>query len=196
MKVYTKLPESHQDKLLARIELERSVILSRLLKTIQAVLVVALLAIGCLFLPPEKLTNMSEPFEHLSVLMLGMLSVSIVQELLRGVLMRIISGVRPSLRFAGAYLYAGCEAYFPRREEQILNLLPLFLTTILLVILFLLTGDMSWKWIIWIILIVDICFGIRYAYASMRFSQMPDDILVMNLGPTYLVYSGHADAEQ
>ena len=195
MKAYSILPKSHQGRLIARIELEQSRVLSRLIKTIQAVLAVILLAAGCLFFPPEYLTNMSEPFEHLTILMLGMLSVSIVQELVRGFLMRLFSGVGPDLRFSGAYLHAGCKSYFARREEQILNLAPVLFLTLLLLVLLLTTADISWRWVIWIIFVVNLCFGVRYGYASMRFAQMPEDILVMNLGPTYLVYSAQADTE-
>ena len=195
MKAYSVLPKSHQGKLLARIELEQSRVLARLIKTIQAVLAVILLAAGCLFFPPEYLTNMSDPFEHLSVLMLGMLSVSIVLELLRGLLMRFFSGVKPDLRFSGAYLHAGCKAYFPSREEQILNLAPILFLTLLLLVLLLTTTDVSWRWMIWIVLVVNLCFGVGYGYASMRFVQMPEDILVMNVGPTYLVYSAQTDTE-
>lgn len=195
MKAYSILPSSHKGRLLARIELERSKVLSRLIKTIQAVLAVVLLAAGCIFLSPSELTNMKDPFEHLTALMLGMLSVSIVQELTRGFLMRIISGIKPTLRFSGAYLHAGCEAYFPRREEQILNLFPLLFSTVVLLILFFSVQDISWKWMVWIVFTVNICFGVGYGYASMRFAQMPEDILVMNLGPTYLVYSAQAEKE-
>ena len=48
---------------------------------------------------------------------------------------------------------------------------------------------MSWKWIVWIILTVSVCFSIGYAYASIRFQQLPDDVLIQNVGSTYLVYS-------
>ena len=49
--VYKKLPEAYKGKQISRIELERSKILSRLIKTIQAILAVLLLAAGCLFMP-------------------------------------------------------------------------------------------------------------------------------------------------
>ena len=160
-----------------------------MLKTVQAVIAVLMIFAGCLLMPPAALTGMSEPFEHLSVLMLGMISVSIILELTRGLLMRLFSGVKPVLRFTGAYLHAGCPAYFDRKNEQLINLLPSLLLTVALIILFLSTKDMSWKWIVWIILTVSVCFSIGYAYASIRFQQLPDDVLIQNVGSTYLVYS-------
>ena len=196
MKAVTELPKTYRDNRIACIELEKSKYLSRLLKTVQAVLAVLMLFAGCLLMPPAALTGMSEPFEHLSVLMLGMISVTIVLELLRGFLMRIFSGVRPVLRFTGAYLHAGCQAYFDRKSEQLINLLPSFLLTVALIILFITTTDMTWKWIVWIILTVSVCFSIGYAYASIRFQQLPDDILIQNVGSTYLVYSAEAQSDQ
>ncbi len=195
MKTFTELPPSHQGKQIACIALEQSKVLSKLLKTVQALLAAALFAAGCLFLPPNALTGMTEPFEHLSALMLGMLSLSIVQELLRALLMRLFSGVRPVLRFSGAYLHAGCEAYFGRRQEQIINLAPVIVVPAFLLALFLSTADASWKWMVWIVLVVAICLSVGYCYASMRFQQLPDDILVQNVGSTYLVYSARGQEE-
>lgn len=187
--IASELPKSYRGNRIACIELEKSKYLSRLLKTVQAVIAVLMIFAGCLLMPPAALTGMSEPFEHLSVLMLGMISVSIILELTRGLLMRLFSGVKPVLRFTGAYLHAGCPAYFDRKNEQLINLLPSLLLTVALIILFLSTKDMSWKWIVWIILTVSVCFSIGYAYASIRFQQLPDDVLIQNVGSTYLVYS-------
>ncbi|MBR0391288.1 MAG: hypothetical protein IJK38_03090, partial [Oscillospiraceae bacterium] len=122
--IASELPKSYRGNRIACIELEKSKYLSRLLKTVQAVIAVLMIFAGCLLMPPAALTGMSEPFEHLSVLMLGMISVSIILELTRGLLMRLFSGVKPVLRFTGAYLHAGCPAYFDRKNEQLINLLP------------------------------------------------------------------------
>ena len=189
MKAFKELPDRYQNNQIACIELEKSKYLSRLLKTIQAVSAVLLLFAGCLLMPPAALTGMTEPFEHLSVLMLGMLSITIILELLRGFLMRLLSGVKPVLRFTGAYLHAGCQAYFDRKSEQFINLFPPFVLTVALIILFIGTKDMTWKWMVWIVFTVSVCFSIGYLYASIRFQQLPEDILVQNIGSTYLVYS-------
>ena len=71
MKVCTELPKSYQAEPVACIELEKSRLLSRLIKTVQAVLAVVLLFVGGLTLPFSDLTEFSDPFEHLSALMLG-----------------------------------------------------------------------------------------------------------------------------
>ena len=95
METCKNLPDSHYDNLLARIELERSQVLSRLIKVISLVLMLALFGLGCLLMPPESLTVMNDAFEHLAVLMLGMMAVLLLRELIRGFLMRVFSGVKP-----------------------------------------------------------------------------------------------------
>ena len=195
MKAAAELPESYKGNRIACIELEKSKYLARLLKTVQAITAILMIFAGCLLMPPSALTGMEEPFEHLSALMLGMLSVSILLELGRGIFMRLFSGIKPVLRFTGAYLHAGCQAYFDRKTEQIINLLPSLILTAALIILFLTAGDMTRKWIIWIIFTVEICFSIGLIYASVRFQQLPDDILVQNVGSTYLVYSSQKQPE-
>ena len=75
MQTCKTLPESHTGNLLACFELERSKILSRLIKTVSVVLMLALFGLGCLLMPPERLTEMEDVFEHLAVLMLGVVSV-------------------------------------------------------------------------------------------------------------------------
>jgi hypothetical protein len=49
---------------------------------------------------------------------------------------------------------------------------------------------------VWIILTVTVCFSIGYAYASIRFQQLPGDILIQNVGSSYLVYSAEAQSDQ
>lgn len=188
MQTCKTLPESHTDNLLACFELERSKILSRLIKTVSVVLMLALFGLGCLLMPPESLTEMEDVFEHLAVQMLGLMAVMLLRELVRGFLMRAFSGVKPIIRYAGSYPYAGCEAYFGRAQEWVICLAPI--AVILAVTIGLMTSmpDDSWRWMIWIILTVGVCSCVGDLYVAARLTGFPDDILVRNVGPTYLVY--------
>lgn len=188
MQTCKTLPESHTGNLLACFELERSKILSRLIKTVSVVLMLALFGLGCLLMPPESLTKMEDVFEHLAVLMLGLMAVMLLRELVRGFLMRAFSGVKPIIRYAGSYPYAGCEAYFGRLQEWVICLAPI--AVILAVTIGLMTSmpDDSWRWMIWIILTVGVCSCVGDLYVAARLTGFPHDILVRNVGPTYLVY--------
>lgn len=198
MKTCKKLPESHRGKQIVCIELERSPVLSRLIRVVSAVLAIIFFLIGYLIYPVEALLEMDDVFVHLVALMLGMMSVFLVHELLRGLLMRIFSGVKPIVRYVGSYPHAACEAYFGRTIQQIINIVPPVAVVLMLLVLLLTTADMSWKWMVWLILTVGVCSSVGDVYVTIRMMHLPEDILVQNVGPTYLVYSASAtdDSEE
>ena len=70
--------------------------------------------------------------------------------------------------------------------------MPVAVLTCLLLILVLLAPDMSWKWIAWLVLTVGVCSYVRDLYVAVRMLYLPEDILVMNVGPVYLIYSASA----
>lgn len=195
METCTKLPESHKGRQIACIELEKSPVLSRLIKTASAVLALLFFLVGYLIFPIEALLEMENAFLHLTVLLLAMMSVFLVHELMRGVLMRLFSGVKPIVRYVGSYPQAACQAFFCKRHQQIINLLPLLAISAMLLAIVLTTADMSWKWIAWITLTVGICSYVRDLYVAVRMIYLPGDILVMNVGPVYMVYSATGEEE-
>ena len=189
MKTCKKLPDSHKGNQIACIELERSRVLSRLIKVISVVLAAVTFLVGFLILPVEALVEMEDAFVHLVSLMLGMMAVFLIHELLRGVLMRIFSGVKPIIRYAGSYPHAACEAYFGRKAQQIINIVPPVITVAMLILSLVVTADLTWKWMLWLMLTVGISSFTGDFYVAIRVMHFPEDILVMNVGPTYLIYS-------
>lgn len=189
MKTCNKLPASHKGKQIACIELEHSRVLSRLIKIVSVILAALIFLLGFLLLPSEALLEMDAAFVHLVSLMLGMMAVFLVHELLRGLLMRIFSGVKPIIRYAGSYPHAACEAYFGRNAQQVINILPPVAVVLMLTALLLSAGDATWKWIFWLMLTVGSSSFVRDIYVAARIMYLPEDILVMNVGPTYLIYS-------
>lgn len=192
----TKLPKSHKGKLIASIDLEKSAVLSRLIKIVSAVLAAVMFLAGYLLFPIDALLQMEDTFAHLVVLFFAMMSVFLLHELLRGFLMRLFSGVKPIIRYVGSYPQAACEAYFCRIHQQIINLLPLAVIISILLAIVLTTAEMSWKWIAWIALTVGICSYARDLYVAVRMLYMPKDILVMNVGPIYLIYSATGESKK
>lgn len=195
MKTCNKLPASHKGKQIACIELEHSRVLSRLIKIISVILAALIFLLGFLLLPSEALLEMDAAFVHLVSLMLGMMAVFLVHELLRGLLMRLLSGVKPIIRYAGSYPHAACEAYFGRMHQQIINIVPPVIEVLMLVSLLLFAADATWKWIFWLMLTVGVSSFVRDSYVALRIMHLPEDILVMNVGPTYLIYSTHQPDE-
>lgn len=195
METCTKLPKSHKGKPIACIELEKTPVLSRLIKAVSAIEAILFFILGYMLFPIDALLKMGDVFSHLVILFFGMMSVFLLHELLRGLLMRIFSGVKPLVRYVGSYPQAACEAYFCRRHQQIINLLPLTVIFVMLLAIVLTTADMSWKWIAWITLTVGVCSYVRDLYVAVRMMHLPRDILVMNVGPIYMVYSATGEQQ-
>ena len=195
METCTKLPKSHKGKLIACIELEKTPVLSRLIKAVSAIEAILFFLLGYMLFPIDALLKMGDVFSHLVILFFGMMSVFLLHELLRGLLMRIFSGVKPLVRYVGSYPQAACEAYFCRRHQQIINLFPLTVIFMMLLAIVLTTADMSWKWIAWITLTVGVCSYVRDLYVAVRMMHMPKDILVMNVGPIYMIYSATGEQQ-
>ncbi len=193
METYKKLPHSHKGNQIAVIELEHSAVLSRLIKTISAVLALLMFIVGYLIFPLEALLEMEDAFLHLVALFLGMMSVFLIHELVRGLTMRVLSGVKPIIRYAGSYPHAACEAYFGRAAQHLINWIPALVTVAMPLMLLVTTRDMSWKWMVWMILTVAISSCVGDIYVSLRIHHMPEDILILNVGPTYMVYSGQQE---
>ena len=189
MKTCDKLPPSYKSEPAFRIETESDRKLSRRIKAVSAAAAVALLGTGCVFLPPEALTHMDKPFERLISLVMGMLLVSTVHELIRGLVMRICSGTKPILKFSGGYLYAGSEVFFGRGCEFLINLAPFALMTAALTAVLLSISDLSSKWIIWMVMTVEICTCLRDGYVCIRLLKLPESILIENVGPSFLVFA-------
>lgn len=196
METCTKLPNSHKGKLIACIELEKTPVLSRLIKAVSAIEAILFFILGYMLFPIDALLKMGDVFSHLVILFFGMMSVFLLHELLRGLLMRIFSGVKPLVRYVGSYPQAACEAYFCRRHQQIINLLPLTVIFVMLLAIVVTTADMSWKWIAWITLTVGVCSYVRDLYVAIRMMHLPKDILVMNVGPIYMIYSATGEQQK
>lgn len=189
MKTCNKLPDSHKGNQIACIELEHSRVLSRLIKIMSVILAALIFLLGFLIFPAEALLEMDAAFVHLVSLMLGMMAVFLVHELLRGLMMRIFSGVKPIIRYAGSYPHAACDAYFGRNHQQMINIVPSVVLILMLVVLLLSAADATIKWILWLMLTVGASSFVRDIYVTVRIMYLPEDILVMNVGPTYLIYS-------
>lgn len=189
MEIHTKLPKTYRKTPIAYIETERSRILSKLIKIWSAMLTLLLFALGSLFMPLEQLTDMDDVFEHLVVVMLGMIAITILHEWFRAGAMWFFSGVKPVVHFAGMYPHAGCEAFFDRKSETAVCLIPLVLTLVITLIPMFLMPDASWMWMVWIIMTVGVCSGVSDVYMAIRMTKLPKEILVENVGATFLVFA-------
>ena len=186
MTTTTELPSGYEATIY--MELEKSRVLSRFIKIIQAVVAVIMFIIACLIIGTDGLTEMDEVAFHIVVMMLGMIGYSILHELVRGFMMRFFSGIKPIFRFSGPYAHAGCPAYFCKNHELVIQMLPIIVTVILSAVAMIKAPDASWLWVFYLILMVCAAGSVTDIYVIARMLKRPADILIQNVGSTYVFF--------
>ena len=122
------------------------------------------------------------------VLLAGIVIYMVLHELVHGICMRAISGVRPHYGFTGMYAYAGSQAYFGRTAYVFIALAPVVLWGVVLgVINFFVPLD--WFWVVYIIQIGNLSGAGGDLYVTCRMARMPADILVQDTGVAMTVYA-------
>ena len=104
-----------------------------------------------------------------------------LHELTHGVLMRLLSGVRPKYGFRLCYAYAGSTVYFDRHSHVLIALAPLILWG---AVLFALEKCLSaeWFWLIYILQMTNISGSMGDVYCVLALLRQPKNILIQDTG--------------
>lgn len=114
----------------------------------------------------------------LAGMLLGYIS---LHELTHGLLMHLLSGVRPKYGFKLCYAYAGSRVYFDRFSHNLIALAPLVLWG---VVLFALERMLpaEWFWLFYIVQISNVSGSAGDVYCVLALSRYPKDILIQDTG--------------
>lgn len=104
-----------------------------------------------------------------------------LHELTHGVLMHLLSGVRPRYGFQLCYAYAGSNVYFDRRSHNLIALAPLVLWG---AVLFALERTLpeGWFWLLYLIQISNVSGSAGDVYCVLALRRYPKDILIQDTG--------------
>lgn len=86
------------------------------------------------------------------------------------------------------YAYAGSNCYFNKKSYLVITLAPIVVWGVVLLILNLIFKE-TWFWVIYFIQMMNISGAAGDLYVACRFSKLPDDILVKDIGVNMTVYS-------
>ena len=107
---------------------------------------------------------------------------------IHGRMMRYFSGEKPFYGIRSLYLYAGCNAFFSRREYLIILLAPFVSAGILLLLLTRMLSPI-WSPAAYIIQIFNVSVSGRDLAAAYYIRKQSDDILIQDTGLSVTVYS-------
>lgn len=122
------------------------------------------------------------------VLMVSMIAYIILHEAVHGVAMKICGTKKIKYGFTGLYAFAGSDDFYDKGSYIFIALAPVVLWGIVLAVINCFVPE-SWFWVVYFIQIANISGAAGDIYVTAKFSKMPDDILVKDIGVGMTVYS-------
>lgn len=185
-----KLPEGY--KQIFSINLQKNKKIAVLINILALVIAVILAVIGHFIVPISELFSMDDGIGMYAlrfiVMIVGMIAYIILHELVHGITMKHFGCQKVKYGFTGIYAFAGCDDYFCKKEYIIIALAPVIVWGIVLAVINAFVPG-EWFWVVYFIQISNISGAAGDAYVTLKFSKMPKDILVKDIGVGMTVYS-------
>lgn len=184
MNAYVELPNDYKE--LEHIDLQKDKKMAFLVNGIGMVIMVVAFFIGHALVPITELyrTNGITPWVAILV---GTILYMVLHELVHGIFMWHYSKQKPFYGFTGMYAYAGSNCYFNKKSYIVIALAPIVIWGIVLLILNLIFRE-TWFWVIYFIQICNLSGAAGDLYVSYRFSKLPEDILINDIGVGMTIY--------
>lgn len=122
------------------------------------------------------------------VLIVGMIVYMVLHELVHGITMKYFGAGKIHYGFTGLYAYAGADDYFDKSSYIIIALAPVVFWGVVLAVINLFVSP-GWFWVVYGIQIINLSGAAGDLYVTAKFSRMPSDILVKDVGIGMTVYS-------
>lgn len=118
-----------------------------------------------------------------------------LHELTHGVLMHILSGVKPKYGLKLPYAYAGSNVYFDKKSHNLIALAPLIVWG---VVLFALERMLpaQWLWIFYFIQISNVSGSMGDVYCVLHLMKLPGDILIQDTGTRMRILAPRPNDEE
>lgn len=190
MKNRTTLPEGYRPILSLDLQKNKRQMLT--VSIIGTVIAIVMLGVALPFVPLSTLFDMSAGLGmyalRFGVLLVGMVAYIILHELVHGILMRALSGVKPHYGFTLMYAYAGSDAYFNKGSYLLIALAPVVLWGAVLAVINALVPT-AWFWVVYLIQMTNLSGAGGDIYVTFKFARLPRDILVRDTGVAMTVFA-------
>ncbi len=190
MKAVGILPEGYKE--IYSIDLQKNKKMS-LLVNLLAVIIALLLLVPMHFLVPiYSLFDMENGLGNYTIRFVVLLALMIVymilHELVHGVAMKICGTQKVKYGFTGLYAFAGSDDYYDKKSYIFIALAPVVIWGIVIAIVNAFV-PLEWFWVIYILQIVNLSGAAGDLFVTIRFSQLPKDILIKDYGVGMTVFS-------
>ena len=120
----------------------------------------------------------------------GLLVYIILHEAVHGIAMKLYGCSRVRFGFKGSYAFAATDDYIARKPYAVIALAPIVLWGVVLAVINALV-PYDWFWVVYFIQITNISGAAGDLYVTLRFRNLPSDILVKDAGVSMEVFSAH-----
>lgn len=190
MNCLSELPNGYKETFSINLQKDKKAAL--LVNGIALVIFLVLCVIGHFIVPISTLFSMEQGlglyFIRFLILIAGIIVYMFLHELVHGAAMRHFGAQKVKYGFTGMYAFAGSEDYFRKKPYIVIALAPVIVWGIVLLIINCFVGG-PWFWIVYFIQICNISGAAGDIYVTYKFSKMPEDILIRDVGVAMTVYS-------
>lgn len=185
---YQQLPDEYEESF--QIDLAKDKKLFYLVNGACILIALVLFLLGSLYIPITSLLEGSFWFVELRLLGtgFGMIGYLVLHEAVHGIFIRLFSGKKADYGFSLAYAYAGSKAYFTKLPYLVIALAPIVVWGLIFAVFCVLVSKEVF-WVFYALQIANISGAAGDLYVFWRFSKLPADILVQDVGVSMTVYT-------
>lgn len=184
------LPENYKEIL--SVDLQKDKKKAILINVLAFVIAIIMIVIASCFVPITELFSFENGMLDYSLrfitILVALVVYMILHELVHGIAMKICGTKKIKYGFTGMYAFAGSDDFYYKKSYLFIALAPVVLWGIVLLVINLFVNA-SWFWVVYMVQISNISGAAGDFYVSVKFSSLPDDILVKDRGVGMTVYS-------
>ncbi|MBE6789363.1 MAG: DUF3267 domain-containing protein [Ruminococcaceae bacterium] len=190
MKNVSSLPENYRE--IYSVDLQKNKKTAVLINGLALVIAAVFAVPAHFYVPVTTLFDMKNGLGaytvRFAVLLLGMIAYIILHELVHGVAMKACGTKKIKYGFTGLYAFAGSEDYYDKKSYITIALAPIVVWGIVIAVVTALVPR-EWFWVVYFIQLCNLSGAAGDLFVTLKFSRLPDDILVHDNGVGMTVYS-------
>ena len=193
MKAISVLPEGYKE--VFTVDLQKNKKLALFVNLLAVVVSVIMVVPMCFYVPITTLFDLEHGFgpyiARFAVLLGGMLAYIILHELVHGITMKLCGTKKVKYGFTGLYAFAGSDDYYDKKSYVTIALAPIVVWGIVLAVINCLVPT-TWFWVVYMLQVSNVSGAAGDMYVTVKFSKLPHDILVKDVGVGMTVYAKEA----
>ena len=190
MKAVETLPEGYREIYALDLQKDKK---TAIFVNVLALVITVVLALPMAFVVPvSSLFNMENgmvPYMiRFGALLVLMIVYMVLHELVHGVAMKLCGTKKVKYGFTGMYAFAGSNDYYNKKAYIFIALAPVVLWGVVIAVINPFV-PIDWFWAVYFLQIANLSGAAGDLFVTVKFSRLPEDILIKDYGVGMTVYS-------